>query len=78
MSVASEHINFREQVIDLVRRVPRGRIVSYGQIARVLGRPRASRVVGGFLSALPPEDRQTPWQRVLNRHGGVSKPCQSY
>ena len=64
--------NFKEQVIDLVRRVPKGRVVNYGQIARVLGRPRASRVVGGILNALPPGDKLTPWQRVINREGGVS------
>lgn len=65
--------NFREQVIELLRRVPRGRLVTYGQLARVLGRPRASRVVGGFLWSLPSEDRQTPWQRVVNRDGRISK-----
>jgi len=59
-------------VIDLVRRIPPGRIVSYGQIARVLGRSRASRVVGGFLSQLPPTDSTTPWHRVVNREGGIS------
>ncbi|HIB66361.1 MAG TPA: MGMT family protein [Phycisphaerales bacterium] len=53
-------VNFREQAIDLIRKVPPGRLVTYGQIARVLGRPRASRVVGGFLHSLPPDDVQTP------------------
>lgn len=65
-------VNFREQAIDLIRKVPPGRLVTYGQIARVLGRPRASRVVGGFLHSLPPDDVQTPWQRVVNREGGIS------
>lgn len=64
--------NFREQVIALVRSVPSGRIVSYGQVARVLGSPRASRVVGGFLASLDSTDSITPWHRVVNRHGGVS------
>jgi alkylated DNA nucleotide flippase Atl1/isopentenyldiphosphate isomerase len=64
--------NFKDQVIGLVRRIPSGRIVSYGQIARVLGRSRASRVVGGFLAQLPPGDDITPWHRVVNRKGGVS------
>ena len=65
-------INFREQVVHLVRRIPKGKIVSYGQIARVLGRPRTSRVVGGILSNLDPDDNLTPWQRVLNKKGMVS------
>lgn len=64
--------NFREQVIELLRKVPRGRLVTYGQLARVLGRPRASRVVGGFLWSLPPEDTTTPWHRVVARDGQVS------
>lgn len=65
--------NFRQQVIELLRRVPPGRLVSYGQLARVLGRPRASRVVGGFLWSLPPDDLITPWQRVVGKDGRVSK-----
>lgn len=65
-------MNFREQVIELLRKVPKGRLVTYGQLARVLGRPRASRVVGGFLWSLPPDDRITPWQRVVGRNGRVS------
>ena len=65
-------VNFRDQVLQLVAKVPAGRIVSYGQVARVLGRPRASRVVGGFLSSLSAAELDVPWQRVLNREGKVS------
>jgi alkylated DNA nucleotide flippase Atl1/isopentenyldiphosphate isomerase len=65
-------VNFRDQVLQLVSKVPAGRIVSYGQVARVLGRPRASRVVGGFLSSLSAAELDVPWQRVLNREGRVS------
>ena len=65
-------MNFRDQVLDLVSKVPTGRLVSYGQIARVLGRPRASRVVGGFLSGLTGEEVHVPWQRVVNREGRIS------
>lgn len=64
--------SFPQQVIALVRKVPPGRLVSYGQVARVLGRPRASRIVGGVLSALGPEDGDVPWHRVVNRGGGIS------
>lgn len=63
---------FPKQVIALVRQVPEGRLVSYGQVARALGRPRASRIVGGVMSALGPEDRDVPWHRVVNRKGGIS------
>lgn len=65
-------LNFRQQVIAMVRRVPPGKLVTYGQVARVLGRPRASRVVGGFMASLDVDDDITPWHRVVNRHGGIS------
>lgn len=65
-------MNFREQVIALVRQVPEGRLVTYGQVARVLGRPRASRVVGGLMASLEIDDEITPWHRVVNRKGGIS------
>ncbi len=64
--------SFPQQVLALVRRVPRGRLVSYGQVARVLGRPKASRIVGGVMSALGPDDLDVPWHRVVNRLGGIS------
>lgn len=68
----SEEPSFPQQVIALVRQVPRGRLVSYGQVARVLGRPRAARIVGGVMSSLGPEHGDVPWQRVVNRSGGIS------
>ena len=68
----SNPINFRDQALELISLVPEGRIVSYGQIARVLGRPKASRVVGGFLSSLTDKELHVPWHRVINREGKVS------
>lgn len=68
----NQPVNFRQQVIDLVKLIPPGKLLTYGQIARVLGRPRASRVVGGILASLSPADGPTPWQRVVNKEGGVS------
>lgn len=69
----STAVNFREQVLQLISQVPPGRLVTYGQVARVLGRPRASRVVGGFLSSLNSGELHVPWQRVVNREGKVSE-----
>ena len=65
---------FREAVYRLVRRVPRGRIVSYGGVAAMLGAPRAARGVGAALNALP-DDHDVPWWRVVNRDGEVSTPA---
>ena len=71
MTGATE-MSFPEQVIALVRKVPHGRLVSYGQVARVLGRPKASRIVGGVMSSLGPLQGDVPWHRVVNRNGGIS------
>ena len=51
----------------MVRRVPQGRVVSYGQIARLLGKPRASRIVGDAMRRC--EERDVPCHRVLFQDG---------
>lgn len=62
---------FTDRVYDMVRRVPRGRVVSYGGVAALLGQPRAARGVGRALNALP-EGSDVPWWRVVNRNGEIS------
>lgn len=63
--------NFYDAVYDLVRDIPPGRVMTYGQIATILGAPRAARAVGYALRALP-EGTDVPWQRVINSKGGIS------
>ena len=63
--------NFYDAVYTLVRDIPAGRVMTYGQIATILGAPRAARAVGYALRALP-EGTDVPWQRVINSRGGVS------
>jgi methylated-DNA-protein-cysteine methyltransferase-like protein len=59
------------RVYAVVRRIPRGRVATYGQVAALAGRPRHARLVGYALHALP--DRTTvPWHRVLNAQGRIS------
>jgi methylated-DNA-protein-cysteine methyltransferase-like protein len=53
-----------------VRRIPRGRVATYGQIAELAGLPNHARLVGYALHAL--EDEGVPWQRVINARGQVS------
>ena len=60
---------FFNQVYDVVERIPYGRVVSYGQIARILGRPRAARVVGWAMRRCP---EHLPWQRVVMADGAVT------
>lgn len=67
--------NFYEQVYAVVRRIPRGKVTSYGRIAQMLGRPRAARAVGYALNALKDQDEtyaDVPWQRVINGQGRIS------
>jgi methylated-DNA-protein-cysteine methyltransferase related protein len=67
---------FYEQVYDLVRQIPRGKVTSYGRVAQMLGRPNAARAVGYALSALKDsasEERQSvPWHRVINSQGRIT------
>ena len=64
-------MTFKEQILAFISQVPRGKVVSYGQVAAVAGSPRASRQVGGILRALP-VDSKIPWWRVINNQGILS------
>jgi len=63
--------NFYEAVYALVRHIPRGRVMTYGQIAAILGAPRAARAVGYAMRASGRKD-DVPWQRVINGKGRIS------
>ncbi len=54
-----------ESIYAVVRRIPRGRVTTYGAVAALLGRPRAARQVGYALAALRGTRHDVPWQRVL-------------
>jgi TDG/mug DNA glycosylase family protein len=58
------------RIYDAVRRIPRGRVATYGQIANLAGIPRHARQVGYALAALRGND--VPWHRVINAKGEVS------
>ena len=62
---------FFVRVYALVRGIPRGRVATYGQVAVMLGVPRAARAVGWALRALPPAAR-VPWHRVVGAEGRIS------
>jgi methylated-DNA-protein-cysteine methyltransferase-like protein len=66
---ASKSVHRR--IHDVVARIPRGRIATYGQVARLAGLPGHARLVGYALHALP-ADTSLPWQRVVNAQGEVS------
>lgn len=60
------------RIYAVVRRIPKGRVASYGQVAELAGLPRAARQVGYAMAALAPNAR-VPWQRVVNARGEVSE-----
>lgn len=62
--------NFRARVESLVAQIPKGRVMTYGQIAVLCGNPRAARIVGGIAHFGDPD---LPWQRVVNKHGGLAR-----
>jgi len=70
MKRSEESIGFYEAVYRLVRAIPKGRVMTYGQIATILGVPRAARAVGYAMRASG--DKKVPWQRVINHRGGIS------
>ena len=60
---------FAARVYDVVARIPRGRVTTYGRIARALGEPRAARMVGWALMYAVDDERDLPCHRVVNRAG---------
>ena len=61
--------DFRVRVEVIVAQIPRGRVMTYGQIAALCGNARAARIVGGIAHF---GDPALPWQRVVNKHGGLA------
>jgi methylated-DNA-protein-cysteine methyltransferase-like protein len=61
----------RERIRAVVDSIPRGRVATYGLVAREAGLPRRARLVGRVLSELPAGSR-LPWHRVVNAQGGIS------
>ena len=68
---------FFSHVWDIVKQIPKGKVVSYSQIAVLLGSPRAARTVGWALHAIP-ADMDIPWHRVLNSKGRISIDCREH
>lgn len=69
MESKRENPKYRERVYALVRRIPSGRVMTYGQIAELLGEGYTPRTVGFVMHGSPDG---TPWHRVLNAQGKCS------
>jgi methylated-DNA-protein-cysteine methyltransferase-like protein len=61
--------NFRNRVETVVAQIPRGRVMTYSQLAALCGNARAARIVGGIAHF---GDPSLPWQRVVNKQGGLA------
>jgi methylated-DNA-protein-cysteine methyltransferase-like protein len=61
--------DYRERVFRIVRMIPRGHVMTYGQIAEILGEGYTPRTVGFVMHSA---NDKTPWHRVINAQGGCS------
>lgn len=64
-------MNFKEKVYKVLRQVPKGRVITYGQLARLAGNPKASRAVGTFMR-INPDAPNTPCHRVVAADGALT------
>lgn len=60
---------YRERVFEIVRRIPTGRVMTYGQLAEILGEGYTARTVGFVMHS---SEQDVPWQRVINAQGACS------
>jgi methylated-DNA-protein-cysteine methyltransferase-like protein len=71
-------MTFSAQIISLIKRIPKGKVATYGQIAALAGNPRAARAVVWLLHSSSVKEK-LPWHRVINSRGTISlKPGYGY
>lgn len=64
---------FHQRVKQTIRRIPKGKVATYGQIAALAGDPRGARQVSWVLHSSSEKDK-LPWHRVINGQGRISLP----
>jgi len=65
------NMTFREKVYNLTKKIPKGKVATYGQIARLVGSPNAARAVGVCMK-VNPHAPHTPCHRVVARDGRLT------
>lgn len=71
-------ISFYERAVNSIKSIPRGKVATYGMIARLAGNPRSARQVAYILSSSW-KKHNLPWHRVVNSKGGISlRPGRGY
>lgn len=73
ISMAESQKKAEKRVFTIVASIPKGKVASYGQIAKLAGMPSHSRLVGRILSRLP-HGTKLPWHRVVNSQGKITNP----
>jgi len=63
-------MNLCEKVYELVMNIPKGKVTTYGELARAVGRPSASRVIGNLLNKNP-NPQSVPCHRVVKSTGAL-------
>lgn len=64
--------SFRTEVFSVVKRIPVGKVLNYGAVAEIIGKPRSARQVGFALRSLGLNEENIPWWRVVNKNGYLS------
>lgn len=68
---------FSKTVLQLIKKIPKGKVATYGLIAKLAGKPRGAREVGWLLHSCT-HSHNLPWQRVIKSGGQLSFPKSSY
>lgn len=76
MGAKPRETSLRELIWQVVASIPRGKVASYGQVARLCGYPSHSRYVGSTMKDLP-RGTKLPWFRVLKSNGALAFPVAS-
>lgn len=65
-------MSFKDSVIQVVKKIPKGKVTTYGTVATLANLPKGARLVGGILHY---NNEEIPWYRVISRHGFISTRC---
>lgn len=76
MSTRIDTSELKQIIMQIVASIPKGKVTSYGQVAKLCGYSGYGRYVGSVLKQLP-HNTTLPWHRVINAKGGISFPADS-
>jgi len=76
VQLAKMNSEFAKKVIQLIKAIPKGKVATYGQIAKLAGKPHAARGVAWILHSCS-ESHHLPWHRVIGSKGTISFPQKS-